>query len=248
MRTTMAIVGGLCWLVAGCGSSEPASDTVLTPVVETGTINYAEGAFVRNDSSSTAGSDGAAPTATDAAETGTTAPAAASTTEASATTVEGDTTVSSTTAGSATTTSGSVSPLGVDEGIVTIGTVTYPFAAQTCDVDSLGFFVFGNGTSSGGDQFEVDISGETVDLDGDGTSDVNFDIFVVATPAVGEDASGYPEFYASKVQTSDFSEGDDLVLNVAGTTVSGSGPIEDFNGIVISTGETLPMTFEARCA
>lgn len=264
MRSSRAIVclGGV--LLAACGGSDPSAELSSAPVADTAAIDYADGAFVANDGSAEPGAD--APAATDASSPGGTAadgggdddPATAASTTVAAdggggnggggatgTTAapSGSTTV--TTAGG---TTGSSSQLAVGTGIVQIGDVMYPFVAEECEIDSLGFFLFGYGTSSAGDPVEVDISGDTDDVDGDGTPDVNFDMYVVPDLDAGDSVSSLPDFFASKVETSTYTEGEDVELVITGTTVSGSGPIEDFNGVAIPIGETRPMTFEVRCA
>ncbi len=265
MRSSTAIACLGVFLLAACGTSTPTADDSI-PSAETGPIDYADGAFVRDDGSTDPGGD-ESPPATDvtasggvtsdepnpsqpAATASTAATTTAGTTGGSAsggatTTVasNGGSTTATTTGGS----TGSSSELAVNTGIVRIGDVTYPFDAETCDIDNTGFFVFGYGTSSEGDPIEVDLAGDTVDLDDDGSPDVNFDMYVVPDVEAGDSVTDLPDFFASKVETSTFSEGEDIVLSVTATTVSGSGPIEDFHGVAIPLGETLPMSFEARC-
>lgn len=258
MRTAIVLLG-LC-LVAACGSADTDSDTVV-PVVETGTINQAEGAFTRNpgtetdaSGSVTVRSDPVPTDASDASEDDDGSNAADGVT----TTVDGDgedppesTTAGTTASGNDTAASTTAPPasgdsLGIGEGLVRIDDVDHPFVTDLCDVDDSGFFIFGTGTSSGGDPFEIDISGDTIDLDGDGTDDLNFDL-VVTYDGGSNDSSSVPEFYASKVVTSTFTEGEDVTVTVDGSSVSGSGPIEDFNEVAAAAGTTLPMTFAVRC-
>lgn len=249
MNSTLVVAGvGTLMLLAACGSADPATDTSIPPVAETDVINYAEGAFIPNGSRT---GDAGEPSGTDvASDVPPSTDDAAGAVDATATTI-GDVTSTTVPAdGSATTVapSGSAPQLGASEGLVRIGAVDYPFTTETCDVDDLGFSVLGFGASSSGQPVEIDIVAETVDLDGDSTVDISFDMFVVPNVAAGVDVSNLPDFYASKVKTSSFSEGDDIVVTVSGTRVSGSGPIEDFNGVAAPDGQTLPMTFDVQCA
>lgn len=253
--TAFAAVGGLLLLTA-CGTSEPASDSATSSVVPD-SVDLTDGAFIPNGGSA---NDGDAPEGTDATDATDVTDAAGST--APATTVAGGgagtpdaTTIPPTAGGSTaptssptvTTVAGSTESLNVNEGIVRIGEVSYPFEADECDIDSTGFFILGYGTGSDGLRVEVDISGDTDDLDADGTDDFSFDLFVVPDADAGEDTSGLPDFFTTKITTSTFSEGDDVTVVIDGQRMSGFGPIEDFNEVVIPAGRTLPMTFELRC-
>jgi hypothetical protein len=88
---------------------------------------------------------------------------------------------------------------------------------------------------------------ESLDIDGDGDDDFSFDVAIEPDAGPDVDLDTLPDFYAIKVESDDFTQGQDIAVTLDGSHLFGSGPIEDFNGIAIPEGESRPMTFDATC-
>lgn len=134
-------------------------------------------------------------------------------------------------------------------GVVTINGEAYTFEATgVCLVQGTDFVAEGLGSAPDGTPVWVSINHTMDDFDGDGEEGASIDVFVEVgkTELFGSGADDQPNWSASYYE----GFGDDsraISAELSGTTISGSGPISDYNGIAIPFGETAEMTFEANC-
>ena len=134
-------------------------------------------------------------------------------------------------------------------GVVTINGEAYAFEATgVCLVQGTDFVAEGLGAAPDGTPAWVSINHTFEDFDDDGTETMSVDVFVEVgkTELFGSGADDQPSWAASYYE----GFGDDsraITAELSGTSISGSGPISDYNGIAIPFGETAEMTFEANC-
>ena len=136
-------------------------------------------------------------------------------------------------------------------GRVTIDGSDYTFDASVCIAQGPSFLAQGPGTGPDGTPAWFDISySEDYDFDSDGELDTSLDLFIEVgkTEMFGEGSDDQPDWAASKVDSASMTFGEDISVEFDGTTLSGSGPINDFNGVAVPFGETAPMTFQATCS
>lgn len=264
----VAVLAGAC--SGGSDSAETlASDTTAAP------IDFADGAFERveqppsdaaprsSDPATTdpdpvvtepptTGSSGSDPTTTNAGQT-TDAGSVTSSAPASGSTV---TSAAPDNGSSGNTPTESNPPIDPDvevssteegQGTIVIGDVTYAFGADFCEFASDSVFVEGVGVSTAGQAFIAGVVFQRFDFDNDGVVDVEFDVSVESIPRDDQDFNDLPDFFAAKVDSADFTEGEDLTYSITATRLSGAGPIGDLNGVAAPIDQTLPMTFEVEC-
>ena len=133
------------------------------------------------------------------------------------------------------------------QGTIVIDGVTYAFGADFCDFASDSVFIEGVGVSSAGRAFIVGVVFQQFDFDNDGVVDVEFDVSVESIPDDDQDFDDLPDFFAAKVDSADFTEGEDLTYSITDTRLTGGGPISDLNGVAAPLDQTVPMTFEVSC-
>jgi hypothetical protein len=129
-------------------------------------------------------------------------------------------------------------------GVVTIDGVPWTYTAEVCIAQDLDFIAAGPGESPDGTPAWIDVTASgDFDVDGDGENDRIVDVYVTVgqTGMFGGGSEDDPDYAASSM----FSEG--LTFTLDGGRISGSGEIEDYNGIAIPYGERRPVTFEAAC-
>ncbi len=137
-------------------------------------------------------------------------------------------------------------------GEVVIDGATYAFAAEICIVQGNDFTAEGLGEAPDGTPAWVSISysADGFDFDNDGEGDTTFDLFVEVgkSELFGSGADDQPDWSASKLDAATMQTGEDITVQLDGGTLSGSGPIQDFNGVAIPFGESVDMTFQATCS
>lgn len=225
-RSVPLVVTGVL-LLAACGGSEDTVDsTTTTPPT---TIDLTIGLFTPNESvtTTTEPTDGTADT------TGVTTTVA--------TTVVEDTGLDDADPPVIDDGTGDQGSTDSMQGLITIGGVDYPFGAESCQVSPELVDVRGIGVASDGSEFEAAISFSSDDFDADGTPDTTLEIVVT-----GIDGPESPNFYGVAYGSSGGVSDEAITVLVQAPRISGSGPIEDLNGIAFG-GEPTPMTFEATC-
>lgn len=134
-------------------------------------------------------------------------------------------------------------------GVVTIDGVAYTFEATgVCVYQGTDFVAEGLGQDPDGGPAWVSISASMEDFDGDGTEGPSIDVFVDPgrTELFGDSPDDAPAFSASYWEGfGDASQ--EIVYELSDGRISGSGPVQDFNGIAWPFGESREMSFEASC-
>jgi hypothetical protein len=123
-------------------------------------------------------------------------------------------------------------------GVVTINGIAYTFEAEICVDQAPDFVAAGPGASDDGTPAWVDVS---LGDESDGESTVTVE--VGKTELFGSGGDDQPDFYAGN-----FGDFNDFTFTLEGGQASGSGEIQDYNGVAVAFGERLPFTFEAVCA
>lgn len=134
------------------------------------------------------------------------------------------------------------------QGLIVINGVSYPFDIAICEFESDAIEIVGGGVSSDGAGFEADIFYEGADIDDDGTVDSVLEVSVLVDVPLGADGDSVPEFSVFDVTTSSSGSDSVLTFEITGSRISGSGTIEDFNGVAFPADRPGPMTFDASCA
>lgn len=134
-------------------------------------------------------------------------------------------------------------------GVVTIDGTAYTFEATgVCISQGDDFVAEGLGQDPEGNPAWVSISASMEDFDGDGTEGPSIDVFVEPgrLELFGEGPDDAPDFSASYWEGfGDASQ--EIVYELDGGSISGSGPVQDFNGVAWPFGESREMSFEASC-
>lgn len=269
MRKSVPIVLLLSVLAGACSGGSDSAATLQSDTTVAPDADLAEGAFERVEqepSDSSAGTDvvDTDPAATDPDPTGTDLPTTNSSgsdpaTDARETTGGGSVTSSTPVVTSAAPNSTptesnpptdpdiEVSSTEVGQGTIVIDGVTYAFGADFCEFASDAVFIEGVGVSSAGQAFVAGVVFQRFDFDNDGVVDVEFDVSVESIPRDDQDFDDLPDFFAAKVESADFTEGEDLTYSITTTRLSGGGPIGDLNGVAVPFDQTVSMTFDVEC-
>ncbi len=125
-------------------------------------------------------------------------------------------------------------------GVVTIGSTTYSFTAETCDVASDFVIVAGEGSSDGSALF-VWIYFEQ--SSGDDADDATIEVNVVLSPNAADQSS--PDYFVSTERDDHVIE---HVVDVDAQRITGSGSIFDLNGVTAADDVPQSMTFDVRCS
>lgn len=134
-------------------------------------------------------------------------------------------------------------------GVVTIDGVDWTFEAEVCIAQGGSLVVTGPGSSSDGTLGFVDVSVETeedIDSDGEVDESVTVSVEVGKTEMFGSGPDDQPDWYAAVtafggVETREFE------YQLSDGRITGEGTIQDFNGVAIPFGESVPFSFEAGC-
>lgn len=134
-------------------------------------------------------------------------------------------------------------------GVVTIDGAEYVFEATgVCIAQGDDFVAEGLGETPDGGPAWVSVSISMYDFDGDGEESQSIDVFVEVgkTEMFGSGGDDQPDWSAS--YTAEFGNPDmEIIAELSDGTASGSGPIQDFNGVAATFGESVAMSFEASC-
>jgi hypothetical protein len=134
-------------------------------------------------------------------------------------------------------------------GVVTIDGADVTFEATgVCISQGEDFVAEGLGQTSDGEPAWVGISASVDDLDGDGEPDHTVDVTVEVgkIELFGSGPDDAPNYSASYIEA--YASPDTVIeYELADGRISGSGRIQDFNGVAIPFGESAEMTFEASC-
>lgn len=123
-------------------------------------------------------------------------------------------------------------------GVVTIDGVGYTFTAEVCVDQAPDFVAAGPGQSDDGTLAWVDVS---LGDETDGESSVS--VAVGKTELFGSGADDQPDFFAIN-----YGGSSEFTFTLEGGQTSGSGEIQDYNGIAVAFGERVPFTYEASCS
>ena len=123
-------------------------------------------------------------------------------------------------------------------GVVTIDGVGYTFTAEICVDQAPDFVAAGPGQSDDGTPAWVDVS---LGDEADGESSVSVE--VGKTELFGSGGDDQPDFFAIN-----YGESTEFTFTLEGGQTSGSGEIQDFNGVAVPFGQRVPLTFEAGCS
>jgi len=131
-------------------------------------------------------------------------------------------------------------------GTITMGDLSYSYAAETC-FSSPGFVQIDGPVTNPGEfgDAEISISANTIDdIDDDGIADITADIGIKHTDATAPDLYSFRLSFSTQPEV--INEGEiDFVID--GSSISGTGTMLDSNGLLIPFGETMPFSFEASC-
>ncbi len=256
-----AVIVTIALGLAACGGADDADVVLSVEPASTTTIDLADGAFIKNDGVTLDGNGVPVTTVTvdPADDTGASTTLATTTLPSDASVATdtgsgedngstGDASGGATTGGTATSGGGAGTTLGPASGLIVINGVSYPFETTVCDISDGSIEISGGGIASDNAGFAVDIFFDGADIDGDGTADTVLEISVLVDVPAGADGDSVPEFSVFDITTS--SSGDDSVLTfeVTGSGISGSGTIDDLNGVAFPADSPAPMTFAVRCS
>lgn len=133
-------------------------------------------------------------------------------------------------------------------GTVTIDGAAYTFEATgVCISQGNDFAAEGLGEGPDGEAAWVSVNASEFDFDDDGTPDPSVDVYVEVgkTELFGSGPDDAPDWTASWVAGLGMPE---ISYELDGGSISGSGEIQDVNGVAIGFGESVPFTFEASCS
>ncbi|MFT6292720.1 MAG: hypothetical protein ACJAR2_003339 [Ilumatobacter sp.] len=131
-------------------------------------------------------------------------------------------------------------------GTITMGDLSYSYAAETC-FDAPGFVQIDGPVTNPGEfgDAEISISANTSeDIDDDGIADITADIAIKHTDATA------PDLYSFRMSFSTEPDGINegaIDFAIDGSSIAGTGTMLDSNGLLIPFGETMPFSFEASC-
>lgn len=136
-------------------------------------------------------------------------------------------------------------------GVVTIDGADYAFEAIACFASANILSTSGPGTTPDGEAAWIDVSYSfEEDFDSDGETDLSVSVAVEVgkTDRFESAPDGLPDWSAERLDSATLSFGEDLESSYDGSSISGSGSITDNNGVALTFGETVPMTFSASCS
>ena len=131
-------------------------------------------------------------------------------------------------------------------GTITMGDLSYSYAAETC-FDAPGFVQIDGPVTNPGEfgDAEISISANTSDdIDDDGIADITADIAIEHADATA------PDLYSFRMSFSTDPEGineGEIDFAIDGSSIAGTGTMLDSNGLLVPFGETMPFSFEASC-